>query len=768
MESRMKIVSLEKALPKVRKRLGEILVEAGLIDQKTLESALAAQKVQNKKLGQILVDMGGVTETHIADVLSKQLGIRCIRLNKVMIQPRAISLINQAMAEKYDIVPLQIIDKKLVIAMSNPLDYNALEDIQFAVSRPVYVAVTTPSDIAEAIERYYPKKDLREEIISPAEMDASMEVIQRAKVEDKSDQELASMADLPPVVRFTNAIFADSMKRRASDIHIEPQIDDQGQPNLIVRCRIDGIMYETLRTDRHVHPSLVSRIKIISGLDISEKRKPQDGKAQIKYENDMYDLRVSTIPTTYGEKITIRILNPASAKMGPEDLGFTERDLTTLTEAISRPQGIILVTGPTGSGKSSTLYACLNRLNKPSVNIITVEDPVEFDVAGINQVQINAKAGISFAAGLRSILRQDPDIVMVGEIRDAETAEVAFEAAQTGHLVLSTLHTNDAPAAITRLLDLGVDDFQISDALVAVVGQRLVRRIHPACKVEAYVSERVLERMRPYLKGRERPLLWEGTGCEKCQGSGLSGRMGIYEILAITPALRDLIKPEMALTSFKRAAAKSGYRTLAEDGIVKALQGLTTIDEVFRVAPPEMDAEPAPEPEVSRPARSPLADQQAPPVTDGERAPAAKPVPKPGVSAFAEERVPQKSDQPRTVLVVDDVEIDRMIICDALEDEGYETTEAEDGLLALEALKKDSFDLIVADYLMPRMDGETLVKELKAHPVHKRIPILMLTSVDAVQSEITLLKAGADEYVTKPVNREKFLIRVANLLRRSS
>lgn len=766
----MKIISLEKTLPRIKKRLGEILVEAGLIDEKTLENALEAQKVQNKKLGEVLIEMEEVEETDIADVLSRQLGIQYIRLDNVKIQKEAVALIKLEMAEKYSIIPLQLSGNKLIVAMSNPLDYNAMEDIQFAVSKPVYVAVSTPSDISKAIEKHYPKKDLKEEVISQAEMDAGMEFIQSATTEDKSAQELASIAELPPVVRFVNSIIAGAMERKASDIHIEPQIDEQHKPNLIVRCRVDGMMYETLRTDRHVHPSMVSRIKVISGLDISERRKPQDGKAQVKYEGSKYDLRVSTIPTTYGEKVTIRILNPESAKMSPEDLGFSERDLTSISDAISRPQGIILVTGPTGSGKSSTLYACLNRLNTPSVNIITVEDPVEFDVAGINQVQINVQAGITFAAGLRSILRQDPDIVMVGEIRDPETAEIAFQAAQTGHLVLSTLHTNDAPSVLPRLLDLGVDDYQISAALVAVIGQRLVRKIHTDCKVQDEVSPRILERIGRLLKGQTQPVFWKGAGCDRCQKTGYSGRMGIYEVLMMTPSLRSLIKPGMSSVEFKNAALKEGFRIITDDGIEKALQGFTTIEEVFRVAPPEVEAE-------VRPAAKLQSSAEALVVIDTEAKPldpesvlqeisTAESSIEQSVSAFTEDAPKEIKDRPLKVLVVDDVEIDRMIICDALEAENYVTVTAEDGLEALEIIKTEKPDLIVVDYMMPRMDGKTLIKSLKADTATRMIPILMLTTIDNVESEISILKAGADDYITKPVNREKFLIRVEKLCSR--
>ena len=764
----MKTVKIARKPPRIRKKLGEILIEAGLIDQKILEDALAAQKVQNKKLGQVLVDMGAVEETDIADVLSKQLGIPFLRLKQVKIQKEAISFISKEMAEKYSIIPLLEKDNKLIIAMSNPLDHNAIEDIQFVVSKPVFIGLSTLSDILDAIERSYPKSDLKEDVIPTTEFDASIDIIPIAKADEKTDQDLMSLADLPPVIRFTNAIIADAIGRRASDIHIEPQKDDQNKTILTVRCRVDGIMHEALRTDRHVHGPMVSRIKIISGLDISERRKPQDGKAQVVYGKEKYDLRVSSIPTTYGEKITMRILDPATARMSPEDLGFSDNDLNTILDAISRSQGIILVTGPTGSGKSSTLYACLNNLNTPLVNIITVEDPVEFDVAGINQVQINAKAGITFAAGLRSILRQDPDIVMVGEIRDAETAEIAFQAAQTGHLVLSTLHTNDAPSAVTRLLDLGVDDFQISSALIAVVGQRLVRRIHDDCKVQDDLSPKIMGRIQPFIDNVTQPTFWKGAGCTACQNTGYMGRMGIYEILLVTSPLRNLIKPNVSLETLKDVARKEGFQAMPEDGIAKALQGLTTIEEVFRVAPPEIKAEVIPPKKPTLPGKVAFIEKESKSKLPTYEESLSDPSTSDRIPAFAEDGREEISALPITVLVVDDEEVDRMIICDALESENYVTVVAENGNEALEKVKEEQPDLIVTDYIMPQMNGMVLVKNLKADKKTSDIPILMLTSIDDVDSEVVVMEAGADDYLTKPVNRKRFLIRVKSLLRRKS
>ncbi|MDX2512987.1 MAG: ATPase, T2SS/T4P/T4SS family [Desulfobacterales bacterium] len=425
-----------------RIKIGECLIAAGLIDRKTLNKALGLQKVEKKRIGQVLIDMGVADDVVIAKALSKQLKIPFLELKNKKVSKDVIALVPAELAENHLLLPLKIVKGKLVVAMANPLNFYALDDLRFVTQRAIHITVASQGDILAAIERHYPKHDLDKAFESGPGMENGVEVIQGVEVEEKDVSRLLTLSELPPVVRFCNAILSDAIKLKASDIHIEPQ-----KAAVVIRYRVDGVMREVMKTDKHVHASLVSRIKIMSGMDISERRQPQDGRSQIRYHKKNYDLRVSTLPTSYGEKVTIRILNPDTASVCLEDLGFSEKTLEDFVEAVGRPQGTILVTGPTGSGKSSTLYACLNRLNSPAVNIITVEDPVEYDVEGINQVQINPKAGITFAAGLKSILRQDPDIVMIGEIRDAEAASIAFQAAQTGHLVLSTLHTNDAPSA---------------------------------------------------------------------------------------------------------------------------------------------------------------------------------------------------------------------------------------------------------------------------------------------------------------------------------
>ena len=391
--------------PKKTLRLGEYLVMIGLIDKETLNKALNAQKSSKKKLGQILVDMGVADDVVIAKALAVRLKIPYGRIDKVSIPDDIISLIPPELAEKHSVIPLRKNGNRLLVAMANPLDLYAIEDLRFYTQLPIDRAVAPLGDVLTTIRKHYPKPDLGMNMrLEFGTGDDDIEVIERKKERETPIRELQDLGDLPPIVKFVNSVISDAIKLKASDIHIEPQ-----EKSLVVRYRIDGIMREIMRADRKIAPAVASRIKIMSNLDIAIKRKPQDGKAQVKHGGKIFDLRVSSLPTSYGEKITIRILNPATAQLNPEDLGFSDKDLKNLNRAIHMPQGIILVTGPTGSGKSSTLYACLNRLNSPEVNIITVEDPVEFDVAGINQVQINPSAGITFAKGLRSILRQDPD-----------------------------------------------------------------------------------------------------------------------------------------------------------------------------------------------------------------------------------------------------------------------------------------------------------------------------------------------------------------------
>ncbi|MBT7951467.1 MAG: Flp pilus assembly complex ATPase component TadA [Gammaproteobacteria bacterium] len=437
-----------------RRYLGEILVESGLISTETLTEALELSKAQGKRVGQVLLEMQVADDVQIAKAISDQLSIPFIKLAELEIDNDVISLVPQELVKHYIVIPMSKNQGSITIIMSNPLDFQAIDDLRFATQMRIETAIAPEQEIIAAIDKYYAEPELLSGSVFDT-TDRSKEVIfnpvpgNREDIE-KNTEDLLDLSGKAPVVRFTNAIIADAIKLKASDIHIEPQ-----RNSVIIRYRIDGVMREMMKTERHIHTGVVSRIKVVAKMDISIRRAPQDGKLQVNFDSNRYDLRVSTLPTAYGEKVTIRVLGSIAGPESIDELNLSDAPLEDLRTAISQPQGIVLVTGPTGSGKTTTLYTCLKSLMSPEVNIVTLENPIEYDVDGINQVEINEAAGLSFSDGLRSILRQDPDIILLGEIRDEETAHIAFHAAQTGHMVLSTLHTNSAAAAISRLVDLG-------------------------------------------------------------------------------------------------------------------------------------------------------------------------------------------------------------------------------------------------------------------------------------------------------------------------
>jgi type IV pilus assembly protein PilB len=721
-----------------RRRMGESLVDTGVIDDKSLSKAIEIQKITRKKLGQVLLDMGVVDELEIAKTLSKQFNIPLVRLDNIEIPKEVIDLVPAEMAEGYLLVPVEVKGKGLLLAMANPLEPYAVDDVRFVTRMPIVIAVASQGEILRALEKYYPKKALQKDLKGTSSADGAVEVVQEKK-EEEDIEDIKSLTERPPVVRFVNEILADAIKLKASDIHIEPQ-----KTMAIVRYRIDGFLRDVLQVDRHIHAPAVSRIKIISGMDISIRRKPQDGRLHVKHGENSYDVRVSTIPTSYGEKATLRILNPEGARIGLGGLGLSARMLASLEEIITLPQGMLLVTGPTGSGKSSTLYGCLNRLNTRQVNIVTVEDPVEFEIKGVNQVQINPLAGITFASGLRSILRQDPDIVMVGEIRDAETASIATQAAQTGHLVLSTLHTNDAPSAISRLVDLGIEPFLIAASLHAVLGQRLVRKICKGCKVPDPLTSNTLKRLEPYLPVDKSPTFWKGTGCEACHYTGYVGRTGIFEVLRITAGLRSKIEPGFSVVALKKAAEREGFESMFHDGIRKALEGLTTVEEVYRVAPAELESSAESEILVS-----PIVQETPEEILLPEFQSSSVTLPR-----------------PKKILVANHSEITRRILRDVLEAESFLVLTAENPAEAMGLILKEKPALMVTDFLTPEMDDRSLVEKLRSQLSTRYIPIIMLTPRGNGDSKTKWSEAGADDYLAKPVDANKLLVHIHRLLDR--
>ena len=540
-------------MPSERKRIGDVLVEAKIITPQQLEEALKIQKQTNKKLGEILVEKGYITEDELIEILEFQLGIPHIKLDVYPIDPKAVEMISESIARRHTVLPVSFDeDGNLIVAMADPLNIFAMEDIEIYSGRRVRPRIAKASDIKRAIERFYGKQEALK----------AAEELQKESSEKDSQAKRATITPRfqlgledgteGPIVRLVNSIFEQAITSRASDIHIEPFENE-----IKVRYRIDGVLYDVLKLDIGILSSLVARIKIIGNMDIAEKRIPQDGRTTYIFSDKIYDMRISSLPCVYGEKIVVRVIDKSAFVRSKAELGLTEEDEEKFNKLIAAPHGIILVCGPTGSGKSTTLYTILNELNTGTRNIITVEDPVESTIEGINQVEVNTKAGLTFAAALRSILRQDPDIIMIGEIRDRETADMAIRAAITGHLVLSTIHTNDAASAITRLVDMGIENFLISSSLVGVISQRLVRKLCSYCKEPYEPSEE--EKILLDIKQDENVKLYRKRGCHICDRKGYYGRTGVYEILIVTKELRKLInKKDVSSEEIKELLSNRG------------------------------------------------------------------------------------------------------------------------------------------------------------------------------------------------------------------
>lgn len=560
--------------------IGQMLIDEGLITSEQLEVGLREQNKTGDFICTTLIKLGFISEEKAFGKLSRQLGIPYVKLKDKHIEPSVIKKVPAKFASHYKILPIEFKDKHLIIAMTDPLDIRALDDIKLLLGVEVRAVLASELEIEEAIRRYYGVgAETLEKIIaqkSPAE---------ELKMETEKAEDLEALAEDASIIKFVNQILSEAIKDMATDIHFEPF-----QDALRTRFRIDGVLYDINIPERikYFHPAIVSRIKVMARLNIAERRLPQDGRIKIKVNEEELDLRISILPTAFGEAVHIRILS-SRFFLELEKLGLQDKDIRLIENAIKKPHGIIFVTGPTGSGKSTTLYACLARINSAGIKIITVEDPIEYQLKGVNQIQVNPKIGLDFAIGLRHMLRHDPDVMMVGEVRDYETAEIAIRSALTGHLVFSTLHTNDAAGAVTRLLDMGIEPFLISSSLECLVAQRLVRLICPKCKV-------ALEPMRKneffsQIKGIEfnpRDIaLYEGKGCEACRFTGYHGRTGIYEILNINQPIRELILSKASSQQVKQKAISQGMRTLREDGLQKVLAGLTTFSEVVRVTQQE-------------------------------------------------------------------------------------------------------------------------------------------------------------------------------------
>lgn len=564
----------EEVVVSFQRKLGEILISANLINQEQLKQALDEQKKNGGQLGNILVKSGFIKEANIVEALGKQLNIPYASLAQRLLEPdehqQLSELIPEQVAREHCLIPISKHLNSLTIAFADPLDLVVQDNLRRMTKCEINPMIASRKDIEKALDEFYGKRDLLKELIEETRKGEGV----KEKRKDLDLNELVKKAEEAPVIRLVNLLIKEAVDEGASDIHIEPL-----EEGMSIRYRIDGALYKISSPDESLLPAMISRVKILSRLDIAEKRLPQDGGFTMVVKGRRIDTRVSTIPTVNGEKVVIRILDKARIPLDLKQLGFEAKNLEKFTNAINQPYGLIFLTGPTGSGKTTTLYAALNQINSPHKNLITVEDPVEYHLGGVNQVQVKPHIGLTFASGLRAFLRQDPDVMMVGEVRDLETAEICIQAALTGHLVFSTLHTNDAPGAVSRLIDIGVEPFLISASLLLIVAQRLVRLLCPECK-EAYEPNNK-EREKIGLKQGEK--IYKAKGCKKCRFSGYKGRIAIHEIMSIDDDLKNLIIQAKGDNLIKESAQKNGMLTLQENGFCKVRKGITSLEEVLAI-----------------------------------------------------------------------------------------------------------------------------------------------------------------------------------------
>jgi type IV pilus assembly protein PilB len=557
--------------------LGQILLDEGIVTREQLDRAIQMQQRSGGHLGRIVIELGIVGEQQMARALAIQWGMSSIDLSSASVEPEAVKVIPQHLALRHKVLGVERTARRLKLAIADPLNVVALDDVRLVTGLEIEPVIAPEEEISAAIGRHYAGDiDLMDEAARSA---AGVELeIGEDRGEEVSLDRLRTMVEEAPVVRLVNLMINQAISDGASDIHIEPH-----KRHVQVRYRVDGILRDVMNAPKAVQAGLISRVKIMANLDIAERRVPQDGRIHVTADSREFDLRVSTLPTVFGEKAVMRVLDQSSTRLGLNKLGFAPVTLDLWQQMVSKPYGMILVCGPTGSGKTTTLYSTLHRLNTTDKNILTIEDPVEYQLPRVNQVHVNPKAGVTFASALRSFLRQDPDIIMVGEIRDRETAEIAIQASLTGHLVLSTIHTNDAPSATTRLVDMGIEPFLISSSVIGVLAQRLVRTVCRNCIESYHPPTEALHRLGVALKEDEDVVFYRGRGCDRCKGSGYRGRMALFELMPMNDTVRDLILRGSSAAVIRSQAIQDGMRTLRDDGVLKVLEGATTVDELLRV-----------------------------------------------------------------------------------------------------------------------------------------------------------------------------------------
>ncbi|MEO6068716.1 MAG: type II/IV secretion system protein [Gemmatimonadota bacterium] len=668
--------------------------------------------------------------------------------------------IPESLARRFGVVPTRVTDSVLEVATANPFDLEAEKMLAFATGREVRMQLAGPSKIAEKLEEIYRPENVVENLLQNLEEQEVTQIDEEVEADDLlvSTEE----ASARPVVRLVDAILSEGIIARASDIHIEPS-----EGGVVVRYRIDGVLVQKMKIPRAAGVPLISRIKIISSLDIADRLRPQDGRARVAVNGQPVDLRVSTLPASYGEKVVIRILNAQATALDLEALGLFPDEITQLHAMLDNKDGIILVTGPTGSGKTTTLYSAIRYIQDPGVNIVTVEDPVEYRLANnIVQVQVNPKAGLTFSTALRSILRQDPDVVLIGEIRDQETGSIAVQASLTGHLVLSTLHTNDAPNAVTRLVDMGLEGFKIASALRGVVAQRLMRRLCNTCREIS--TEPVPEKLRKHIPAGA--ALYRANGCPECAMTGFRGRFSVVEIMPMTPELEQKIGSNAPPDQLAEAARNGGMKTLWECGLRHVLEGHTSVDELLRVTDVPV-ATPRPSAKVATP--GPRSTPSAGTASMGHATPAHGNHHSSSDVLDSLELVEDEGAVPptpgtagrgRTVLVVDDEDHLRRLLCDLLEREGYRTIEARDGSEAIDRVDQHAPDIMLLDLNLPGLDGYGVLAQLRSRPDTRLLPIVVLTAKGDEDNEVRVLQAGADDFLTKPFRARALYARLEKIL----
>ncbi len=721
------------------------IIEQGLFDE------LSRRFAEDDYFFDILTGNGYLEKEDIAVFIEKALKIPTIDLDKVQVDGELIKKFPEDFCRRHLLIPFKSVDKHIHVACFNTSNLEAEGEIEQLTGKYVKTYFAYKEQINLKISEYFTPDKFIDSYMDGKTRSVNLRIEGDEAAQDSS------------VVRLVSQILFDAAEGGASDIHIEPK-----EQKVLVRYRIDGVLRNVVELPRTAHQTLISRIKIISSLNIAETRKPQDGKAKIYIDDADIDLRVSVLPTTFGEKVVIRLLDKRKAMVSFAKMGIRGHNQKLLEECFGFKQGMILVTGPTGSGKSTTLYAAINRIRSTANNILTIEDPIEYMIEGINQVQVNEKAGVTFASALRSFLRQDPDVILVGEIRDRETAEIAIQAALTGHLVLSTLHTNDTFATITRLMDMGINVVKITDSIQSIVAQRLVRKLCPHCKVSVQ-ADQIDPKLSKMLNSLgHQPQTFEAKGCPKCDYSGYKGRIGVYEILIIDNELKQLIGGQTNLQEIRSHARKAGFRNLFEDALSLVADGITDYKEVLRNMHSTVDdgeetagvSSARIVPEASQP-NLPEADQIIPANETEE------PHPLTGLPA-GDSPVPEAEFRP-DVLIVDDFNVARTMIRTILEKTTNMTVrEASDGISALEEITRKIPDVILLDIMMPRMDGYEFLQHLRAAPETANVPVLMLTSMKSSQNELRGLELGADDYLTKPIQRDILVARIRRMLDRSA